>query len=249
MTVHFEGLVAGFSRYHKYTLGTELREGSRAVLQQVLRANNAASRQPRAAGSRAAGAARPHRGFAAGHARGQGSQGFQEFRRLPACRGAGRFSVQTERRLVQAHAGLGQSPCKRQNLRMWISRGPEWPPPCRAVQPAGAGQRAEFHHRASTPPGLLRCSLRRAGMFVQATVPGSAGSVAGGPAACVFALVGEVGGLMCSPTTTGPVRSTRRIRTTRGTSIPTTATSTPDDLARAGARARANYSCPFRSMS
>ena len=41
MTVHFEKLVAGFSRYHKYTLGTELREGSRAVLQQVLRANNA----------------------------------------------------------------------------------------------------------------------------------------------------------------------------------------------------------------
>ena len=28
MTVHFERLVAGFSRYHKYTLGTEMREGS-----------------------------------------------------------------------------------------------------------------------------------------------------------------------------------------------------------------------------
>ena len=41
MTVHFEKLVAGFSRYHKYTLDTELREGSRAVPQQVLRANNA----------------------------------------------------------------------------------------------------------------------------------------------------------------------------------------------------------------
>jgi hypothetical protein len=44
-TVHFEKLVAGFSRYHKYTLGTELREGSRAVLQQVLRANSAATRK------------------------------------------------------------------------------------------------------------------------------------------------------------------------------------------------------------
>lgn len=43
MTVHFEKLVAGFSRYHKYTLGTELREVSHAVLQQVLRANNSAS--------------------------------------------------------------------------------------------------------------------------------------------------------------------------------------------------------------
>ena len=35
MTVRFEKLVAGFSRHHKYTPGTELREGSRAVLQQV----------------------------------------------------------------------------------------------------------------------------------------------------------------------------------------------------------------------
>ena len=49
LTVHFEKLVAGFSRYHKYTLGTELRQGSRAVLQQVLRTNNAATRAQRAA--------------------------------------------------------------------------------------------------------------------------------------------------------------------------------------------------------
>ena len=49
LTVHFEKLVAGFSRYHKYTLGTELRQGSRAVLQQVLRTNNAATREQRAA--------------------------------------------------------------------------------------------------------------------------------------------------------------------------------------------------------
>jgi hypothetical protein len=49
MTPHFEKLVAAFPRYHKYTLGTELREGSRAVLQRVLRANNAATREHRAA--------------------------------------------------------------------------------------------------------------------------------------------------------------------------------------------------------
>jgi hypothetical protein len=49
MTVHFEKLVAGFSRYHKYTLGTELREASRAVLMQVLRANNAPSAAERRA--------------------------------------------------------------------------------------------------------------------------------------------------------------------------------------------------------
>jgi len=41
LCVHFEKLVAGFSRHHKYTLGTELRAGSRAVLMQVLRANQA----------------------------------------------------------------------------------------------------------------------------------------------------------------------------------------------------------------
>lgn len=39
MTVHFEKLVAGCSRNQKYTQGTELREGSRAVLMQVLRAD------------------------------------------------------------------------------------------------------------------------------------------------------------------------------------------------------------------
>ena len=49
MTVHFERLVAGFSRYHKYTLGTELREASRGVLMQVLRANNAKDKTERSA--------------------------------------------------------------------------------------------------------------------------------------------------------------------------------------------------------
>ena len=49
MTVHFEKLVAGFSRYHKYTLGSKLRESSRSVLMQVLHANNAGTREQRAA--------------------------------------------------------------------------------------------------------------------------------------------------------------------------------------------------------
>lgn len=31
VAVHIERVVAGFPRYHKYTLGTELRQGSRAV--------------------------------------------------------------------------------------------------------------------------------------------------------------------------------------------------------------------------
>jgi len=49
LTVHFEKLVAGFSRYHKYTLGTELREGCRAVLMQVLQANQAGNTPARCA--------------------------------------------------------------------------------------------------------------------------------------------------------------------------------------------------------
>ena len=49
VTVHLEKVVAGFSRYHKYTLGTELRERSRHVLQQVVRANNLGHREDRAA--------------------------------------------------------------------------------------------------------------------------------------------------------------------------------------------------------
>jgi len=44
MMVHFEKLVPDSSRRHTYTPGTGLSEGSRTVLQQVLRGNNAATR-------------------------------------------------------------------------------------------------------------------------------------------------------------------------------------------------------------
>lgn len=49
LTVHLEQVAAGFSRYHKYTLGTEMRQSSRAMLQQVLRANQARDAAQRAA--------------------------------------------------------------------------------------------------------------------------------------------------------------------------------------------------------
>ena len=32
LAVHFEKMVAGFSRYHKYTLGTEMRNASRQAV-------------------------------------------------------------------------------------------------------------------------------------------------------------------------------------------------------------------------
>ncbi len=41
LAVHFEKIVRNFSRYHKYTLGTELRDGSRRVLQRIIEANEA----------------------------------------------------------------------------------------------------------------------------------------------------------------------------------------------------------------
>ncbi|AUB83563.1 four helix bundle protein [Candidatus Thiodictyon syntrophicum] len=39
VAVHFEKVVAGFSRYHKYTLGTELRNKSREIVSLIIRAN------------------------------------------------------------------------------------------------------------------------------------------------------------------------------------------------------------------
>ena len=44
VAVHFEKVVAGFSRYHKYTLGTELRNKSREAVVLVIKANTNGSR-------------------------------------------------------------------------------------------------------------------------------------------------------------------------------------------------------------
>lgn len=38
VAVHFEKLVAGFSRYHKYTLGSELRNKSREIVALIVNA-------------------------------------------------------------------------------------------------------------------------------------------------------------------------------------------------------------------
>jgi len=46
VAVHFENVVAGFSRYHKYTLGTELRNKSREVVALIMKANAARDRHP-----------------------------------------------------------------------------------------------------------------------------------------------------------------------------------------------------------
>ncbi len=40
LTVHFEQVVMGFSRYHKYTLGSELRNASRRAVTLIIQANN-----------------------------------------------------------------------------------------------------------------------------------------------------------------------------------------------------------------
>lgn len=41
MVVYFEKIVVGFSRYHKYTLGSELRMMAKQVVIKIIRANNA----------------------------------------------------------------------------------------------------------------------------------------------------------------------------------------------------------------
>jgi len=40
LTVHIEKIVRNFSRYHKYTLGTDLRNKSRNILEKIMEANN-----------------------------------------------------------------------------------------------------------------------------------------------------------------------------------------------------------------
>ncbi len=40
MSVYIENIVRGFSRYHKYTLGTDLRNLSREIVRLIVRANS-----------------------------------------------------------------------------------------------------------------------------------------------------------------------------------------------------------------
>ena len=40
VTIYVENIVRGFSRYHKYTLGTDLRNLSREVVRLIIRANS-----------------------------------------------------------------------------------------------------------------------------------------------------------------------------------------------------------------
>jgi len=46
VAVHFEKVVAGFSRYHKYTLGSELRNKSREIVALIVKANSARDKPP-----------------------------------------------------------------------------------------------------------------------------------------------------------------------------------------------------------
>jgi hypothetical protein len=44
LTVHIEKIVRNFTRYHKYTLGTDLRNKTRSVLERIIEANNTPDR-------------------------------------------------------------------------------------------------------------------------------------------------------------------------------------------------------------
>ena len=47
LAVHIEKLVRGFTRYHKYSLGSELREQSREILARIIDANQSRDRAAR----------------------------------------------------------------------------------------------------------------------------------------------------------------------------------------------------------
>ena len=46
LAAYFENIVRHFSRYHKYQIGAELRQQTRAILRHIIRANNAAEKAP-----------------------------------------------------------------------------------------------------------------------------------------------------------------------------------------------------------
>ena len=46
LNLYFEQTVRHFSRYHKYTLGTELRERAREIVKLIVRANNSQEKLP-----------------------------------------------------------------------------------------------------------------------------------------------------------------------------------------------------------
>ncbi len=46
LCLYFEQIVRGFSRYHKYGLGSDLRDGSRRVLRLIVRANARTDKVP-----------------------------------------------------------------------------------------------------------------------------------------------------------------------------------------------------------
>ena len=46
LTVYIETVVRSFSRYHKYTLGTDLRQQSRALVTVIIRANSRGEKLP-----------------------------------------------------------------------------------------------------------------------------------------------------------------------------------------------------------
>ena len=45
LAVHLETTVRGFARYHKYTLGSELRNGSRRIVELIIKANSSDQRE------------------------------------------------------------------------------------------------------------------------------------------------------------------------------------------------------------
>ncbi|MCP4254070.1 MAG: four helix bundle protein [Candidatus Scalindua sp.] len=46
LTIYFEKIVRNFSRYNKYTLGSDLREKSRKIVELIIKANSTTAKRP-----------------------------------------------------------------------------------------------------------------------------------------------------------------------------------------------------------
>ncbi len=46
LTIYFEKIIRNFTRYHKYTLGSELREKSREIVGLIIKANSTVEKLP-----------------------------------------------------------------------------------------------------------------------------------------------------------------------------------------------------------
>jgi hypothetical protein len=132
LTIYLEQVVRNFSRYHKYTLGSDLRQQSRELVTVIIRANSRREKLPVLAELR-----ERLEGLQVLLRIGQEVQAFQKF---------SAYGRATE--LVVALSRQNEGWIKSQSRSAVGAEGSGLNP-----RPDGqAGERAELHHGASAPP-------------------------------------------------------------------------------------------------